>query len=167
MLKIKENKYLNNLLILGFLCYWMDIIGVFLRNQTSNWAYFWLLKLQAIGSSSGIYDFKSGILLRLVYDYHYLIFLILSFAWFYIILNVVRKSPRLMTWCIGVAFIFGHGQSVLRNFGWTPYFWGIKVSNVVEYVGYNLIIITFLVFSIDWLINLLTIIREKKNKIEQ
>lgn len=142
---LKRNKLLSSAMLFGSFFYWLDISGVFVRGDSSKWMLYWIYKLHQCGIE--ITNFSE--LYKTMYHSTEpsLMFFALACAWFSIICLVFSKNIRVLNYCISLALILGHGPSYL--FGSNLFSMGFQSKGVVESAGYNLLVCTILVYSVD------------------
>ncbi|MCO4781268.1 MAG: hypothetical protein KC646_03020 [Candidatus Cloacimonetes bacterium] len=142
---MKRNKLLSSAMFLGGFFYWLDISGVFARGDSSKWMLYWIYKLKQCGIE--LVD------ISVVYKSMYhstepnLMFLALACVWFSIICLIFSKNIQILNYCISLALILGHGPSYL--FGGNLFSLGFNAKGVVESTGYNLLVCTVIVYSLD------------------
>ena len=153
---LKKDKLLTGIMLLGGAFFWLDILGVYCRGQSSRWMAYWLYKIQSC--SFGLLNFNELFQSMYASNSPSFLFFILSSIWFGLICFILSRKISILNYCISAALIFGHGQSVM--FGTNAFSFGYKPKNVVEYAGYCLLVCTIFVYSMDSLFS-------SSNKVEK
>lgn len=148
-MKVKNKKLLSSMIVLASAFYWLDIFNVFARGQSSRWMAYWLYKLKSCGLE--ISNFYECFQTMYYSTEPSLLFFVLASFWFSLIFLVFSRNIPVLSYCVSLALIIGHGQSVL--FGGAILSFGFKPRGLLESAGYNLLVCTILVYSIDCIVS--------------